>query len=88
VFDKLAKLTTKLKPHQQRVVDRMQDEDQPGLVVVHGLGSGKTLTSIAVADALGLKADVVTPAALQQNYRKELSAHTKKAPKTDLTRWR
>lgn len=81
---KIAKLTTKLKPHQQRVVERMEDEDQPGLVAVHGLGSGKTLTSIAVADALGLPADVVTPAALQENYRKEQRAHTDKPPKSSL----
>lgn len=75
---KIAKLTTKLKPHQQRVVERMEDEDQPGLVAAHGLGSGKTLTSIAVQEALGLPSDVVTPAALQSNYLKEIKAHTAK----------
>lgn len=73
---KIAKLTTKLKPHQQRVVDRMEDEDQPGLVAVHGLGSGKTLTSIAVQEALGMPSDVVAPAALLANYKKEIKAHT------------
>lgn len=82
--EKHAKLTTQLKPHQQRVVDRMEDEDQPGLVAVHGLGSGKTLTSIAVADALGMRSDVVTPAALQTNYSKELKAHTRNPPKSNL----
>jgi len=81
---KIAKLTTKLKPHQQRVVDRMEDEDQPGLVAAHGLGSGKTLTSLAVQDALGVPADVVTPAALQANYRKEIKTHTTKHPATNL----
>lgn len=73
---KIAALLTELKPHQQRVVDRLSQEDQDGLVAVHGLGSGKTLTSIAVADKLGLPADVVTPAALQENYRKEVAKHT------------
>lgn len=38
---KLGEVLTKLLPHQQRVVDRIQQEDQPGLVVAHGLGSGK-----------------------------------------------
>jgi SNF2 family DNA or RNA helicase len=75
---KIAKITTELKPHQQRVVDRMLEEDQPGLVVAHGLGSGKSLSSIAVQDALGLPADVVTPAALLTNYQKEIAAHTRK----------
>jgi len=75
---KEAALLTDLKPHQQRVVDRMEDPEQKGLVIVHGLGSGKTLTSLAVADRLGLSADVVTPAALQENYRKEVAKHLDK----------
>ena len=85
LLTKLAKLKTELKEHQQRVVDRLEEEDQPGLVAVHGLGSGKTLTSIAVADALGMPADVVTPAALQENYRKEMKKHVQgKGPKAAL----
>jgi len=81
---KLAKITTKLKPHQQRVVDRMGEDDQPGLVAAHGLGSGKTLTSLAVQDALGMPADVVTPAALQANYKKEIKAHTSRGQPTNV----
>ena len=72
---KISKVTTELLPHQQRVVDRIQRADQPGLVVVHGLGSGKTLTSIAAQDALGMPATVVVPAALKANYEKERSKH-------------
>jgi len=70
---KLAELKTQLLPHQQRVVDRM--ENQPGLLAVHGLGSGKTLTSIGVQDKLGLPATVVAPAALKGNYTKERDKH-------------
>lgn len=81
---KIARVTTDLKPHQQRVVSRMEDEDQPGLVAAHGLGSGKTLTSIAVQDALGLPADVVAPAALLTNYQKEIKAHTAKPKPVNL----
>jgi hypothetical protein len=78
--EKVAEITTELKPHQQRVVDRMKDPNQPGLIAVHGLGSGKTLTSIAVADALKMPADVVVPAALQANYAKEMMKHTTTPP--------
>jgi len=60
-----------LQPHQQRVVDRIQRADQPGLVVAHGLGSGKTRTAIEAQKALDMPSDVVVPAALQSNYRKE-----------------
>lgn len=72
---KMAGVATPLQPHQQRVVDRIQRPDQPGLVVAHGLGSGKTLTAIAAQEALGKPADVVVPAALRTNYKKERKKH-------------
>lgn len=79
-LEKIAKVKTQLQPHQQRVVDRISREDQPGLVVAHGLGSGKTLTSIAAQDALGLPSEVIVPASLQENYKKELLKHHDKMP--------
>lgn len=75
-------LATTPKPHQQRIVSKILRPDQPGLVVAHGLGSGKTLTSIAVQDALGMPADVVVPAALQANYLKERVKHLKGVPQS------
>ncbi len=84
-LEKISKIITPLQPHQQRVVDRMQKDDQPGLVVAHGLGSGKTLTSIASQEALGMPSDVVVPAALQANYRKEVKKHVRgKTPKRTI----
>jgi len=45
-----------------------------GLLLYHGLGSGKTCTSIGIAE--GLKHDkkvmIMTPASLQMNYREQL----------------
>lgn len=73
-MEKLADIITPLKPHQQRVVDRIQT--QPGLVVAHGVGSGKSLSSIAAAESLGGKTTVLAPAALGTNYRKEIAKHT------------
>jgi len=70
---KTADVLTPLQPHQQRVVERIKE--QPGLVVAHGLGSGKTLSSIAAAEALGLPTSVLVPAALQSNYEKEIAKH-------------
>lgn len=74
-LEKLAHVATALQPHQQRVVDKIQKKNQPGLVVAHGLGSGKTLTSIAAQEALHQKASVVVPASLQGNYKKEVKKH-------------
>jgi SNF2 family DNA or RNA helicase len=75
---KLAKVVTPLQPHQQRVIDRLTN--QQGLVVAHGLGSGKTLSSIAAAEALGLPTAVLVPASLQANYLKEVKKHTDTPP--------
>lgn len=71
----MSQLNYQLKPHQQRVVNRIRKASQPGLVVAHGLGSGKTLTSIAAQEALGLDADIVVPATLVHNYEKEVARH-------------
>ena len=70
---KLSDVATELQPHQKRVVERIKS--QPGLVVAHGMGSGKTLSSLAAAEELGMPTSVVVPAALQANYRKEMSKH-------------
>lgn len=70
---KIAEVLTELKPHQRRVIERIKQ--QPGLVVAHGMGSGKTLSSIAAAEELGGPASVVVPAALQTNYEKEIAKH-------------
>jgi SNF2 family DNA or RNA helicase len=74
-LDKLADISTELKDYQQRVVERIQEKGRPGLVVAHGLGTGKTLSSIAAQDALETPATVVVPAALKANYEKERARH-------------
>jgi SNF2 family DNA or RNA helicase len=74
-FFKIAKLKTELQDHQKRVVEKIKE--QPGLILAHGLGSGKTLSSIAMQDALNLPATVIVPAALKENYLKEINKHLK-----------
>lgn len=57
-----------LLPHQQSVIDKLKDTD--AVLVYHGLGSGKSATSIAATE--GEKTDVVVPASLRENYKKEI----------------
>lgn len=71
-IQKFADTVDDMKPYQQRVVRRIQSPSQPGLVVAHGVGSGKTRTSIEAYKQLGLPTNVIVPAALQANYAKEL----------------
>ena len=71
-----AQLRSSLLPHQQRVIERIRE--QPGLVVAHGTGSGKTLSSLgAIVDLNPDQARVLVPAALQENYRKEIQKHVR-----------
>jgi hypothetical protein len=73
-FLKQAKLreSTKLEPHQVRVQERLKKT--PGLLLYHGLGSGKSLSGIAASQ--GEKTDVVVPASLRGNFQKEVKKHT------------
>lgn len=66
------KPSVKLRPHQQRAVDNPHDS----MVIAHGVGSGKTLTSIAKFEKLkeqgkANKALVITPSGLRDNYGEE-----------------
>lgn len=60
-----------LNMKEQRVASRL--DKVPGLVLAHGLGTGKTRTSIQMANRLHMPTDVVVPAALQDNYKKEMN---------------
>lgn len=67
----------KLLPHQMLVKEYMSIyTPYRGLLLYHGLGSGKTCSSIAIAE--GLKTDkkvmVLTPASLRMNYIEELKS--------------
>lgn len=64
-----------LQAHQKIISDYLSEyTPYRGLLLYHGLGSGKTCSSIAIAE--GLKSSrqvfVFTPASLQDNFRKEL----------------
>jgi hypothetical protein len=64
-----------LLPHQKIVRDYlMMETPYRGLLLYHGLGSGKTCSSIAVAESLlsTKKVYVLLPASLETNYRGEL----------------
>jgi SNF2 family DNA or RNA helicase len=71
-------LKTELRPHQLRAIEKLRASG--GLLAAHGLGSGKTLTSIAAAQALGLPIEAIVPAPLVANYEKELEKHLEEPP--------
>lgn len=64
-----------LFPYQKIIRDYLKIETPyRGLLVYHGLGSGKTCSSIAVAESLlsTSKVYVMVPASLEANFREEL----------------
>lgn len=72
-----------LQPHQQRIADKVTD-DENRLLVYHGLGSGKSLSALAAAEAakrkFGDNYGVVVPAALKGNFDKEIKKFTTSNP--------
>lgn len=76
--DALLKHGYELQPHQRRVIDKLKASG--GVLVAHGVGSGKTLSSIAAAEEMGLPTDVIVPAPLIANYNKELEKHLGNVP--------
>ena len=62
-----------LRDYQKRAVNKLLDNNS--LVVAHGTGTGKTLTSIAAMEKLKEKSPgqtlVVVPASLKTNFEKE-----------------
>jgi Helicase conserved C-terminal domain/Type III restriction enzyme, res subunit len=69
------KNTRELFSYQKLVRDYLlMETPYRGLLLYHGLGSGKTCSSIAVAESLlsSKKVFVILPASLQSNYRGEI----------------
>lgn len=64
-----------LQEHQDRVRRRLQSGDNR-LLLYHGLGTGKSLSSLAAAEATGGPYAAVVPASLKPNYEKEIAKFT------------
>ena len=77
-YDACSTLEMRIYEYQKFVREYMrQASPYRGILVYHGLGSGKTCTSIATAEALygvsNKKIIVMTPISLQENFLNELS---------------
>jgi DNA-binding ferritin-like protein len=68
-----------LQPHQERVRQRLQAGDKR-LLLYHGLGTGKSLSSLAAAEGADGNYAAVVPAALKPNYEKEIEKFTDSDP--------
>jgi len=76
--DCISRSNLKLNPHQELLVRYLQDHR--GAIAAHSVGSGKTLTAVAVSQCFldehpEWDVIVVTPTSLQENFKKELRAY-------------
>ncbi len=70
----------KFTEYQLFLRDFMKDENRRGILLYHGLGSGKTISSILISEALLLKlgkVNVFLPASLKGNFTRELKEYAK-----------
>lgn len=72
-----------LRPHQQEVAETGL-RDNTHMLLYHDLGSGKSLSSLAAAEATGDPYTAVTPASLRPNYRKEQEKFTDQTTPNNL----
>lgn len=61
-----------LKPHQLKVVNYMKSSNARGIILYHGLGSGKTITSIAISKLYPKKVLIIVPASMRTQWISEL----------------
>jgi len=69
-----------LKNHQVKVIDFLNQESHRGLLVIHSVGTGKTLTAVTVSQCfLDKNQDsnviVVTPTSLQENFKENMKKY-------------
>src|SRR6516225_7585632 len=73
-----------LQPHQERLKEEAKVSPLRKLLV-HALGSGKTLTSIAAAEAQKEPYTAVVPASLRENFLGEQKKFTNMALPSQVT---
>ena len=74
-------ITTHLQPHQQRALERALENN---IILAHGMGSGKTLSALAIADALGKPTTALVPAPTVENFKREIAKHKKGGPPVNV----
>jgi|AntRauTorcE11897_2_1112592.scaffolds.fasta_scaffold00059_48 superfamily II DNA or RNA helicase len=64
---------TELQPHQKRVLKKLEKNDKQ--LLYWGLGTGKTLAALSIAEKFKAPAKVIGPASLKGNFEEEAKKH-------------
>jgi superfamily II DNA or RNA helicase len=62
----------KFKPHQQKVLDYFKKNEPRGILLFHGLGSGKTITSLGITNLYKNNVVCIVPASMRTQWVKEI----------------
>ena len=65
-------MTIKYKQHQQKVLDFFYKNNPRGILLYHGLGSGKTITAIGISELYNNDVVCIVPASMRTQWKKEL----------------
>jgi len=60
------------KEHQNKVLNFFKESNTRGLLLYHGLGSGKTITSIGVTELYKNDVVCIVPASMRTQWKNEL----------------
>lgn len=69
----LRKMLVEFKPHQKRVIQYCKEYDPPGMILYHGLGSGKTITALGMTNLYQDRKTVcIVPASMRLKWIHEI----------------
>ena len=74
-------IKTNLFEYQRYVYNYMINTDSRGILLFHSVGTGKTITSISIAEEfrkLNKEIIIISSKSLQANYKKEIETYNKK----------
>lgn len=61
------------KQHQKKIVNYFKEKEPRGVILYHGLGSGKTITSIGIAELYNKNVVCIVPASMRTQWKNELN---------------
>ena len=80
----------RLQDHQEIALNAFINSKSRGMLLLHGTGSGKTLSAVAIAERFKRFPEVIViaPKSLHDNFKKELNRYTKDDEKSNTDRYR
>jgi len=76
-----------LQPHQSFVKNYLKDGPFRGVMLYHGLGTGKTRSSIAICEGRGKDTIILLPASIKENFQSEIKKYIEDSDTTSTIKY-